>query len=328
MDNFVDLETVTKRLGTQFCFVNPHELLDQTHIGDPAVNPTTPGRRGLNPTPADVAVMDHITDELISRAVECDMKREEVFSSVRAYVTVKKFLDYYGCNAFCAPCPDICATRRFNEERFTFCLTHSLLGEEGIPSACEYDLSAALSMMILTAFLQKPAYMGNTTHDPILWKETGTCKINSVMNEIGDSHYKRLVMEDPENIIFTWHAVAKRNIRDFSDTSAAYSLRPFTASGFGATIRYDFNRDIGQTVTMLRIDPTCSKLFVARGTVAAGRGYEDHGCSIGVFLKVLDGRDFYYKQSDFGNHVPLAYGDCYDQVCLLGKMLGLEVVTA
>ena len=41
-----------------------------------------------------------------------------------------------------------------------------------------------------------------------------------------------------------------------------------------------------------------------------------------------DGNDFFQKQLDVGNHVPLVYGDCFDKVCALGRYLGLEVVTA
>ena len=327
MDNFVDLEHVTDVLGTQFTFVNAHELLDQTHLCDPSSNPTTPGRRALNPDDTDRAEIEALTDALMDGAAECDMTRKDVFSSVRAYVTIRKFLDYYNCNAFSAPCPDLCATRRLNEERYTFCLTHSLLGEEGIPSACEYDLSAALSMMLLSSFMHAPAYMGNTTHNPSQWKDTGVA-LHRMMHDIGDTEYKARILKDPDNTIFVWHAVPRRNMGGFGQPFAPYSIRPFASSGFGATIRYDFNRDIGQTVTMARIDPSCSKLFTAKAQVVAGRGYEDHGCSEGVFLRVKDGRDFFSKQICFGNHIPLVYGDCVEKVALLGKVLGLEVVEA
>ena len=79
---------------------------------------------------------------------------------------------------------------------------------------------------------------------------------------------------------------------------------------------------------MARIDPSCSKLFVARGEIVGGVGYGDYGCSEGVFFKVKDGNDFFQKQLDFGNHVPLVYGDCFDKVCELGHYLGMEVITA
>ena len=41
-----------------------------------------------------------------------------------------------------------------------------------------------------------------------------------------------------------------------------------------------------------------------------------------------DIRPFFQKQLEVGNHVPLVYGDCFDQVCALGKHLGLQVITA
>ena len=329
MDNFVDLEHVTEVLGTQFCFVNTHELLDQSQIVDPESNKTLPGRKGLNPTEEEVAEMNALTDKLIAGAKECDMTREDVFQSVRAFMTNKKFCEHYGCNAFSAPCPDICATRRFNEERYTYCLTHSLLGEAGIPSSCEYDISAALSMMVLSSFMNKPAYMGNTTYDPKQWADAGEIKVNVMMNDVGSMEYKKLVMEDdPENTFFTWHSVAKRNMKGFDEPLVDYSLRPFAASGFGATLRVDFTEDAGTPLTMMRFDPTCNKMFVAKATLVAGRGEGDMGCSLGIYFKVADGKDFYQKQITFGNHVPLVYGDCFDKVCKLGELLGLEVVTA
>ena len=54
----------------------------------------------------------------------------------------------------------------------------------------------------------------------------------------------------------------------------------------------------------------------------------DYSCSEGVFFRVKDGNDFFQKQLEVGNHVPLVYGDCFDQVCALGKHLGLQVITA
>ena len=88
MGNFVDLEHVTDVLGTQFTFVNIHELLDQTHIGKSGENYTLPGRAALNPTQEDVREMEALADDLIGNAQECDMTREEVLNSERFYITV------------------------------------------------------------------------------------------------------------------------------------------------------------------------------------------------------------------------------------------------
>ena len=88
MGNFVSLEHVTDVLGTQFTFVNLHELLDQTHIGESGKNHTLPGRATLNPTEDDVAEMEALADDLIDNAVECDMERKEVLNSERFYLSI------------------------------------------------------------------------------------------------------------------------------------------------------------------------------------------------------------------------------------------------
>ena len=94
------------------------------------------------------------------------------------------------------------------------------------------------------------------------------------------------------------------------------------------TLRYDWNKDVGQTITMARISPDCRTLFVAKGEIVGGVGFGDYSCSEGVFFRVADGNDFFQKQLEVGNHVPLVYGDCFDQICALGRHLGLKVITA
>ena len=136
-------------------------LLDQISYDDPMENYCTPGRKGLNLTAEDEKIIDKETDELIAGAEECEMTREMVKKSVEANYGIQKFLDAYECNCFTAPCPDLCATRRLNQKQFTMCLNHSLNNEQGIPSACEYDLGAVVSKLMLQAIGRRPSYMGN-----------------------------------------------------------------------------------------------------------------------------------------------------------------------
>ncbi|MDC7124896.1 MAG: hypothetical protein PQJ46_04980 [Spirochaetales bacterium] len=327
MANFKDLEQVSEKLGTQFSFVNIHELIDQTQIVNPCNNVSIPGRKGLNPCGSEIKAISETADKLIEGAEECDMSKEELINSLRPHTTIKKMLEHYECNAFTAPCPDACATMRLNDERYTFCLTHTLLSEEGIPSSCEYDISAVLTMAILSGFADAPAYMGNTTHDALAIA-SGTSGLPPFFNKPLSKDCMAMIKNDPENIILTWHAVPRRNMKGYDQPKQAYAIRPFTASGFGATIRYDFNNDNGTVITMARIDPACEKLFIARGEIIGGIGYDDYSCSEGVFFRVADGNDFYQKQLNFGNHVPLVYGDYIDKLKLLGKQLGLEVIIA
>ena len=95
MGNFVSLEHVTDVLGTQFTFVNLHELLDQTHIGKSGENYTLPGRAALNPTEDDVKEMETLADNLIGNAVECDMERKEILGSEGVFFRVKDGNDFF-----------------------------------------------------------------------------------------------------------------------------------------------------------------------------------------------------------------------------------------
>lgn len=328
-DTLIDPNVATEKLGVHFVYANIHEFVDQTHVGESEHNQTLPGRKALNPTEEEVKEIEAMADELIAGADNCYMSREAVFDSFRAHWTIKKMLEYYNCNAFTIPCPDICATRRINEERYTFCMNHSLLNELGIPSACEYDMATAIALVILEAVGKSAAYMGNLSHSPYYIKAMGKLPMPYFYNLSGtcDTEYLKRVEEDYENTLFLQHSVGSRKLHGF-DSSAKYDLRPYTGSGWGVTIRYDFNQDAGQEVTFCRIDPSCSKLFVAKGTIVAGRGQDDNGCSLGVFIRVKDGKDFFNKQLSIGNHVPIVYGDYFERICQLGNQLGLEVITA
>ena len=79
---------------------------------------------------------------------------------------------------------------------------------------------------------------------------------------------------------------------------------------------------------MCRVDPTCKKILIAKGTIVGGLGYGSVNCSEGVFFEVKDVHTFWKYQMDCGNHVPLIYGDFEDQLVQLAGSLGLEVLRA
>ena len=323
-EGFLCMEEVTRRLGTRFRYINVHELLDQTQRIPCDQNHTLPGKRMHNINSKDDTEINDVTDGLIGDALECTMSRDMVKRSVDAWYTVQKLLEANQCNAFTMPCADVCATRRYNEEKFTMCLTHSLNNERGICSACEYDVPGLLSMVMLSALSDTAPYLGNTAFaTPI---EDG-----SELNALFD---KDLVMSikdeiDKGNVFYTFHSVPNRKLHGFDSKKSSYGIRPFAAvQRFGTTIRYDFNQDKGQVITMCRIDPTCTKLTVARGTIVGGVGYESENCSEGVFFSLKNPKAFLEGCYWTGIHVPLVYGDCYDELIELGKLLGFEVFAA
>lgn len=325
-DSFIDLEKVTDKLGTKFRYVNLHEFIDQLQEIDPTTNYTTPGRVQENINEADMVEVNKLVDELMAGAKECEMSREELVRSVKVYYLAQKLLKKNECNAFTAPCPDTCSTCRINKERFTFCLSHSLNNENGVPSACEYDVAAVLSKAALQAVANKPSYMGNTA---ILTRTDGTrvddgLQMHFSVDHIGQERWDSL--KGVPSIIMTGHSVPNRKMNGFDAAPVDYSIRSFAYSGFGATLRTDFNDDKGQVVTMCRFSADCEKLLVSKGTVYGGFGYELTNCTLGSLLQVEDSDRFFKAQLEVGNHVPFVYGDYFEEMVELGKSLGLEVL--
>ena len=107
----------------------------------------------------------------------------------------------------------------------------------------------------------------------------------------------------------TLHSVANRKLKGYDKPDENYALRSFTFSGWGATMRYDFSKDLDQTVTVVRIDPTCEKMLVIRGKIKGQFGYGRQNCSTAVIYQVEDAQSAYEKTFDFGSHMALVYGD-------------------
>ncbi len=322
-DTFISLDEVTNTFGTTFRFLNLHELLDYMSPLPEGGNYTTPGRMNTpNITPEEIKEAEKIADELMSKAAEVEIDREYLVNSCIAYKEVKKLLDLHDCCGFTVPCPDTCSTRRINGMKFTFCLTHSLLNEQGIPSACEYDIDGVLTMLILTTLTGMPPFMGNT--NPLVY-ENGTLRPMRRFNidDIAD-------VKDLTNLYHTSHSTPNRKLKcgiDCDNPTCEYAIRHFAYDqGFGAVLRYDFKKDKGQPITLCRISPDCKKLFVGTGEIVGGGDYDLNNCNGYVVFRVKDQEKFFKEQCYFGNHLPLVYGDFSKQLEMLGECLGLEVV--
>lgn len=321
VDSFRSHDEITRNLGVKFRYVNVHELLDCMSPASETGNHTTPGRETFNITEADMEEVRQLTDELTAGAADVTVQREYLENSLKAYVTVKKYMDRLDCNAFSIPCPDVCSTRRLNEMKFTFCLTHSLLTEQGIPSTCEYDVNAALSEQVLIAISGMRPFMGNTW--PIV---TDHGKI--VPSVYPNPEDIEDLEKDPENLYFMQHSVPHRKMRG-GEELAPYALRYFAYDQkFGAVMRYDFSRDAGQKITCCRFSPDGKKLFIGTGTIVKGGGFENINCNNAVYFRVNNQSDFFEKQCNVGNHLTMVFGDYSKELIKLTKELGIEAIVA
>jgi len=304
LSTITDLQQLTRDLGIQFTFINAEDLFDAL--------------RAI--TPEQEAAAEQIAKDLIDQAEYSDMTLENIVRSTRFYVVIRALLEHYECNAFTMPCFEVCATRKFNDEfRCTPCLVHTLLKEEGIPSACESDLNALVAMTVLINLTRKAPHMGNThPYASEIKTDESTPSGLELIPEI----------EDKRNIVSTWHAVQTRKMKGIDGPLMPYHITPFTQAGWGATIRYDFSRDIGEPITLLRFHPSGKKMLAVKAVIVAGAGKDTVGCSTGLYYQVADSRDMFRKMLDFGHHYTWVYGDYIDDLKELGEVMGVDVVTA
>lgn len=323
VDAFHNHDDVTARLGVRFRFVNVHELMDQMSLPTPGGNHTTPGRKTWDLTQEEMDEVAAMARELAGGADNVYMPMENVENSLKAFKVVRKLMDFKDCNGFTAPCPDACSTRRLHEQRFTFCLTHTLNMEDGIPSSCEYDTDSVLSQQALIAVSGKTPYMGNTTAIPY---EDGKLIPRFAMTE--EEIDKLMALDSQENLYFMQHSVSARNLRD-PKVQAHYDIRPFGLENqFGVTLKYDFDQDAGQKITCCRFSPDGSKLFIGLGEIVCGGGFGRGNCTTAAFFRVADQEDFFRKQCIVGNHITLVYGDYKQELMDLAEVLGIEAIVA
>ena len=318
-DSFNHLDDLTAKWGVRFRYINLHELMDQLHEIPCDQNPTTPGRHRLNINADDMALIEDMAKDLIGSASENDMPYDEIITTLKMVRVIQKNMEDEECNAFCAPCPDTCSTRRLNEEHCTMCMAHSLNNELGLPSACEYDITALICAAILSGVSGKAPYISNSV--PCNINEEGLVPLLSFLTKDDLAPMRGI-----PNLMATYHAVPNRKMHGYDSDRSPIALRSFAYSGWAATMRYDFTQDRGEYITQARIDPNCKKMLITRGVIAGGFGYDKQNCTEGLFFTVSDAKKYWHAQQEFGLHNPLVLGDYVDELVAVAKVLGLEPV--
>lgn len=242
---------------------------------------------------------EEIVNRLLKNAGEVFMKKKYVLNDVNFYLTAKSMMNRYNCNAFIIRCFELCGSHIAADRKITPCLANILLRDEGLPSACEGDLNALFTAMIMMYLSRKPVYMGNV-------------------------HYNA-----ENNTLRVYHDAATLKMKGLQEPDLPYEIQPFThetSGAFGTTIRYDFSLDKGQPVTVTRFDPVRRKAMLTKGKIVGGRGFRDYGCTLGVHIEIPDVKEFYHKGADIGSHLIVVYGDHTDEVKKLGEIMNYEVL--
>jgi hypothetical protein len=276
-------DTLKKRFGINCKYVSFKEFFDEMDR--------------ISRSRSENKEADEITENLIRKADRVDISKNFVKNDVNFYLTAKRLMEKYRCNGFTIDCFEVCSSKIPNERKFVPCLTHSLLKDEGYPSACENDLNAFLSTALEIYMSGKSVFMGN----PVFDKET--------------------------NIVHISHAEPGLKMKGFSNADLPYGLGHFIEGGWGTAIRYNFGVDRGEVVTLARFNPSSTNILITRGEIVGGSsGMGKLGCSSSVSIKIPNALEFFHQQANTGHHLSLVYGDYTRQIKKLSDMMKFQVI--
>jgi len=283
VSSFISLQDITDKFGTEIINYNGLEFFK-------VLDTLTDGENEKAKS---------IAEELVKDANAMHMPAENVINDTRFYVAVDKVLEQYECNAFTLPCFEMCATMELNKRHLTFCLTNSLLKDEGIPAACAADVGSVISLAILMNLTRKSPHMGN-------------CMVR--------------VKDLENNTMRTLHDVCTKYMKGYDEEPLPIDYVSFTKGNWGTTMRYDFSKDNDETITMINVSPRMDKIMIATGTIIGCDDFLTQECKHAVVFKVSDARKFHEKEEMFGHHYSWVYGDHSKDLIEFAKLMKMEAV--
>lgn len=246
--------------------------------------------------------MDAITDDearpiaerLIAGARDVKVNTDWFINDIKYYLAAKRMMDVYGCNAFSTACHELCTSEIPQNRKFTPCVCHSLMKDEGIPSGCEEDLNALMAMLVLQYGANRPAFMGNPSFET-------------------------------EELLCLHHAVPALCMNGYGTKPMQYSLWAFTGQGFGGKLQVDFAENADSAVTLGRFNPAGDTMSLKVGEVIRSEFAEVY-CSPYYYIKMDSARDFMHQLAGFGHHQVLVFGDWSKLVKQISEVMGFKVL--
>ena len=246
--------------------------------------------------------MDEITDEeakpiadkIIAGSTDTQVNTDWFINDVKYYLAAKKMMDIYDCNAFSTACHELCTTEIPQNRKFTPCMCHSIMKDEGIPSGCEEDLNALMAMLIMQYAGKRPAFMGNPNHET-------------------------------DELLRIHHAVPALQMNGYGTKPLAYKLWAFTGQGFGGKLQVDFTENDDDYITLGRFNPAGDTMCIKKGKVICSE-YADTYCSPFYYIQMDDAREFMHNLAGFGHHQVLIFGDYTKMIKKIAKIMNFNIL--
>lgn len=249
----VDYEEVKKKYGSTLIDITTEELKEEINKG---VLSNIPHLKQLN-------VLEN--------------RKDVLNGALEIYSGLKRIIDKYHLTGFTLRCFDL-----IGEYKNTACLAFALLNEEGYLAACEGDVPALLTMMIIKEMLDKPSFQANPS------------KIDLRNGEILFAHCTL-----PLNMC------------------KKYELMTHFESGLGIGVRGTLENS---EVTITKIGPDLKEFLCVSGRIVENLTLPNY-CRTQIKVKLDNEELFDFINTSFGNHVLISYGNNVDEIIGLIQFL-------
>jgi len=211
---------------------------------------------------------------------------DDLLNATRVYLALRGLARREDANGIAVNCG------RLTEERPVVpCLAFARLIDEGIMCACEGDITAMLSSLVLHAVSDRPVLMGNFGARPGQF-------------------------EARQGEVTIEHDVIPRSMASTGFTVRDYHGRRFGVTGYAPI-------QAGEPMTVLNMDSDLQHMSVLQGTV---KGSEDGGHCRVIVRMSIDGDVGRVPQVIVGSqHVSMAFGHWLEALEEAGKLLNMEV---
>ena len=214
---------------------------------------------------------------------------DDLQKSAAVCLAIEHILKRKNADAMAINCLEITQSGKFSGRIAKPCMGMSYLQDKGIPCGCEMDIPGLVSKLILGYLSDKPTFLGN------------------------------IVRADPENnMLKISHCILPTRMQGFDEEPLPYTLRDYHGNG-GVTA---FTKvPPGKKVTLARAHRNLEGIKAVKGEVIACD--DTTFCRNTLTIEVNDVREF-VRQAE-GNHHALVFGDCLEDLKVLGEIIGFQV---
>jgi len=238
---------------------------------------------------ADQTEARKIADNWVSKAEKVvEPTANEIVDSARMYLGIRQIMEQEKANAVTIDCLGMVYGRKIPAYP---CLGFVQLNDDGYVGACESDMAATLTMLIVGLLADRPGFIS----DPVL--------------------------DTQADVIYHAHCLSATRMAGFDKPAEPHIIRSHSEDRSGVSLEVHFTP--GNTITSCKYVPT-ETMLVSTGVITGNKSTE-LACRTKMITRV-DGVQQMLDGYSGGLHRIIFYGDHLAALKDLGKLLDFSVV--